>query len=141
MKINLCIDPILMDKLGKRGIITQVFDSILTHSEKQQMLEDLEVFASNWFLQDSQDITRYRHVSIGAAIHDDLLIFFYFFYHFCLILEKLEYKKNKVVFYQSVSCHLPEPVEGFLRALNIEVITTHNSYPYLCFRKAFFKRG
>ena len=74
--MNVCIDPILKDLLNTRGITAEVFDAVLSKSEKQQMLEDLEVFSSDWFINNGRDISEYRNVSIGAAIHDDVLQLF-----------------------------------------------------------------
>ena len=139
MKIILCADPILRDKLKAEGIGATVFDTILNHEEKVKMLERLDLFASNWFLQNGEDFTEYRNVSIGAAIHDDVLTFFHMYYHFCLILEKVDYKSNQIIFYQSDSCLLPEPITSLLQKHGVEVITKSYSYPYLCFRKAFEK--
>lgn len=139
--MNICIDPILKDLLKDRGITAEVFDAVLSKSEKQQMLEDLEVFASNWFMRNGKDITEYRNVSIGAAIHDDVLSFFYFLYHILLIIEKLNLNENKVVFYQSVSCRLPKNVEDILFELGIKIETTDDKYPFPCYRKAFEKSG
>lgn len=103
MKIILCTDPILRDKLKAEGIGATVFDTILNHEEKVKMLEQLDLFASNWFLQNGEDFTEYRNISIGAAIHDDVLTFFHMYYHFCLILEKVDYKSNQVIFYRKKS--------------------------------------
>ncbi len=62
--------------MKNKGIQSSVFDEILSKSEKQKMLNNLESFASNWFIIDGEDISNYRDVSIGAAIHDDLLTLF-----------------------------------------------------------------
>ena len=137
--MNVCIDPILKDVLNARGITTEVFDAVLSKSEKQQMLEDLEVFVSSWFMRNGKDITEYRNVSIGAAIHDDVLTLFSYLYHIALVLQKVNYQKNMVVFYQSVSCRLPDNVEKMLFELGIKIETTNDQYPFLCYKKYFEK--
>ena len=139
--MNLCTDPILKDLLEKRGITVEVFDAILSKSEKQEMLENLEVFASNWFIENGEDISEYRNVSIGAAIHDDVLTFFSSLYHILLLVEKLDYKKNKIVFYQSKSCELPESVKKALLELGVNVETTMDKYPFPCYKRAFEKNA
>ena len=139
--MNLCTDPILKDLLKDRGITAEVIDAVLSHSEKQEMLENLEVFASSWFMKNGKDFTNYRDVSIGAAIHDDVLTFFFFLYHILLLVEKLDYKKNKIVFYQSKSCELPESVKKALLKLGVNVETTMDKYPFPCYKKAFEKNA
>ena len=121
--MNLCTDPILKDLLGKRGITAEVYDAVLSKSEKQEMLENLEVFASSWFMKNGKDSTEYRNVSIGAAIHDDVLTFFSYLYHIALVLLKVKYHEDTVVFYQSDSCRLPDNVEKMLFELGIKRAT------------------
>ena len=137
--MNICVDPIIRDLLSDRGINAVVFDTILSKSEKQQMLEDIEVFASNWFIRNGKDITEYRNVSIGAAIHDDILTLFSYLNHISLVLQKVKYNKNAVVFYQSVSCRLPDNVEKMLFELGVTIKTTNDQYPFLCYKKYFEK--
>ena len=137
--MNICIDPILKGLLNNRGITAEVFDAILTKSEKQQMLEDLEAFASRWFIRNVKDITEYRNVSIGAAIHDDVLTLFSYLYHISLVLDKVKYLENTVVFYQSVSCRLPDNVEKMLVEFGIRIKTTNDQYPFLCYKTYFEK--
>ena len=137
--MNLCIDPILKDLLKDRGITATVYDAVLPKLEKQQMLEDLEVFASSWFMRNGKDITEYRNVSIGASIHDDILTLFSYLNHITLVLQKVKYNENTVVFYQSESCHLPDNVERILVKLGIRIETTNDQYPFLCYKKYFEK--
>ena len=139
--MNISIDPMLQSILYERGIESVVYDRILSKSEKQNMLENLEVFASSWFIENGKDISEYRDVSIGAAIHDDVLTFFSSLYHILLLVEKLDYKKNKIVFYQSKSCELPESIKKTLLEIGITVETTIDRYPFPCYKKAFEKSG
>ena len=140
--MNLCIDPILKGLLKSRGIFAEVYDSVLPKAEKQQMLEDLEKFASNWFLdRGGKDITEFQKVSIGAAIHDDVLSYFCLLYHILKILEKIHFQKNAIVFYQSISCELPDIVEESLIEAGVGIVKTKDRYPFLCYKRAFEHSG
>ena len=135
--MNICTDPFLKTRLSNEGISTQVFDEILTWNEQKDMLEALHKFASNWFLSEEVDDFLYRDISIGAAVHDDMLSLFHFQYHVCKILEKLDFKNTKIVFYQSESCKYPTPVLSLLEKYNIKIKTAGYKYPYKCFKKNF----
>ena len=135
--MNISIDPILNNILKKQGVNAEVLDSILTKPEKQSMLENLEVFASNWFINNGKDVTIYREVSIGSALHDEFLSLFCMLYHILLIIEKLEYKKNKIVFYHSISNSFPDNIKIILLKLGVKVKKTNDRYPFLCYKKDF----
>lgn len=133
-KINICSDPILKDILAGQGIEAEVFDDVLTREEKTKMLESLERFASNWFLAEgSVDYTEYRNVSIGAAIHDEVMTLFHHLIHFIFIIDKLE--SEKIIFYHSKSCLMPDTVIGFLEHFNITVKLVDEKYPWLSFKE------
>jgi hypothetical protein len=134
--MNVCIDPILKDLLKTRGITAEVFDIVLSKSEKEHMLEDLEIFSSKWFMDNGRDISKYRDVSIGAAIHDDVLHLFNFLFHLLYVLKKLDYKNNTIVFYHSTSCRLPSHVEKIISDIGVEVKLTNDLYPFYCYDKA-----
>lgn len=131
----LCTDPILKEILKKQGVKALVFDTVLSADERQKMLESLHEFASGWFLDEQgKDFTEYCDVSIGAAVHDEVMILFHMLYHFVKISEKI--KADEIFeLYQSDSCRVPKAVEGLITDLGGKVKTTSDVYPYLCFRK------
>lgn len=139
--MNLCTDPFLKVLLEERGIQAEIFDNVLSKIEKQKMLESLEEFASNWFIQNNKDISEYRNVSIGAAIHDDVLIYFHLILHVAILIEKINYGENNIVFYQSISCRLPDNIERFLKDIGVKMKTTNDKYPFPCYKKAFEYSG
>ena len=132
---NICSDPILKEHLVKQGIQAQVFDSVLTCAAKTKMLEDLEQFASSWFLtQAGIDCTDYRNVSLGAALHDEIRTFFQLLFHFAYILNTLG-KNVNIVFYHSTSCLMPDVVIKFLMSCNARIELIDLKYPWLSFKE------
>lgn len=135
--INICSDPILRNCLAQQGIDAHVFDTILSREEKTGMLESLERFASNWFLtEEGVDYTEYRNVSIGAALHDEVMTLFHLLIHFVFVIDKLE-SKNEIIFYHSTSCLMPDVVIEFLSWSNVTIKLVDEKYPWLCYKKQF----
>ncbi len=135
--INICTDPILKERLKKKGIDAQVFGEILTNEEKEKMLESLERFASNWFLTNvNVDYTEYQNVSIGAAIYDEVRMLFQLLIHFILMLDRLDLKNN-IIFYHSTSCIMPDMVIEFLKCVNVKVELIDEKYPWLSFKEQY----
>jgi len=136
---NICSDPVLKQLLLNRGIEAVVFDAILSSEEKTLLLESLESFASEWFLTESgEDYTEYRGVSIGAAIHDEVLILFHLLIHFASMIDRLRRGGEKEIsFYQSKSCLMPDIILDCLRVLHIPVHTTDDRYPWLSYKEQY----
>ncbi|MDA2932976.1 hypothetical protein MYX82_01390 [Acidobacteria bacterium AH-259-D05] len=133
----LCTDPILKERLKNQQIDATVFDSVLTESEKQEMLESLYRFASGWFIdKDGRDYTEYREVSLGGVLSDEVLSLFQMLYHFVWIIGKDE-NTTPIQFYDSKSCKIPEAVQELIAFVGGETKTTSDSYPYLCFRELY----
>ena len=118
----LCTDPILKGILVEKQINARVYDSVLTTDEKQQMLENLYRFATEWFLDESgRDFTEYRGVSIGGNLFQEVMMLFHMLYHFCWIYNKLE-KNETIKLYESESCKVPMPVRQFITYIGGETI-------------------
>lgn len=140
-KINICSDPILKEKLEDRGIEAYTFDTILSSDEKTFVLESLDKFFSVWFIkEDSLDYTEYRGVSIGAAIHDELMTIFHLLVHFIFILDKVGLDKN-INFYHSFSYRMPEYIVDFLKDCNVEVTLIDEKYPWLSYKEQLNKQA
>jgi len=136
MEINLSIDPVLQRKLTERGIESSVFDSVLNHVERRTMLETWFGFCSEWFLPDGQDATVYKSVSLGGAIFDDMLLLLVQCYHVAHVLDYCHSRNIRVRFFQSRSCQFPEHIVDVLSSLEVELVTTDDSYHQLCYRNA-----
>lgn len=139
--INICSDPILKDHLSQQGIDAHTFDSILSREEKIDMLESLEGFASNWFLnEEGIDYTEYRNISIGAAVYDEVRILFQLLAHFIFVIDKLD-PKNGIVFFHSTSCLMPNVIIEFLSQFNVTIRLIDERYPWLSYREQFDNQG
>ncbi len=133
--INICSDPILKKCLVEIGINARVFDTILSGHEKTKMLELLEQFSSNWFLtKDDVDYTEYKNISIGAATHDEVRTLFHMLLHFIFILDKLG-TKNKITFYHSPSCIMPDIIIKLLVQSNVKIKFVQEKYSWLSFKE------
>ena len=140
-KINICSDPVLRDRLKDKGIKSEVFDNILSENEKITMLESLDEFISMWFItRDGRDCTEYRNVSIGAAIHDEMMTIFHLLIHFIFIIDKLGTEKI-ITFYHSNSCLMPEPIIDFLRRFKVAITLVDERYPWLSYKEQFNKQA
>ena len=136
----ICTDPFLQKILANKGIDATVFDKVLTSQEKKSILEQLEKFASEWFVdKKGKDYTTYRGVSIGAALHDEVLTFFHLLARFLFILEKVSVGNKKIVLYQSQSCLMPDHIVQLIEACGGEVVTTNDKYLYLSYQQMFFQ--
>ena len=100
------------------------------------MLENIEEFSSNWFIHDGKDISEYNNVSIGSAIHDDILIFHNQLYHLLAILDKIDYKNNDIIFYQSKTNQLPNYIIILLIKLGVKIENTDDKYPFLSYEES-----
>jgi hypothetical protein len=139
--ICFCSDPVLQGRLAGQGIGARVFDEILSREEKTAMLESLDCFASRWFLNEKgSDYTEYRGVSLGAALHDEVMIFFHLLLHFIYIIDKLG-PEYKVVFYHSDSCLMPDPVIRFLVQEQVEVRRAAEKYPWISYKEQFERQA
>lgn len=133
--INICSDPILKEYLAKQGIQAQVFDSVLNYDEKVKMLEDLDKFASGWFMSDKHaDYTDYRNVSIGASLHDEIRTFFHLLLHFARIIKKIGGNVN-ITFYHSASCLMPDVIINFLTDCRVRIELIDAQYPWLSLKE------
>jgi len=139
--ITLCTDSILQKYLKEEGIEAGLFDKVLSKDEKMDFLENLDNFACDWFLdRKGSDYTIYKDISIGAGIHDEIMIFFHLVTHFIFLLEKIKKEGKDVLFYDSLSCRLPKHVVELIKASGGKIITKDFKYPYFCYEKFFTLR-